>query len=204
MYQNFAIIQVAVTSNLVTVNRKKKGPGYSAKIKCPYCKKNIIVFHILNGANEGGTWNSSNFGHHLVKVHLKTAKTKMPKKKAKKSIDDILDTDSDDNIAIKPDDTIFPKPDDGLVALAVGPVNNAKDVVRTTFCKTAFQSIVDYSDTDESSKGDEDYILIEDTSKVDHLMIESAIDEGKYSDRHKGFLMLVVHCRMFDACVRSV
>lgn len=52
-------------------------PLFSATIRCPYCKYEIAVFHILNESSRYGSWNVSNFGRHLKKVHLKKGETKL-------------------------------------------------------------------------------------------------------------------------------
>lgn len=178
---------------MVTVKRKK-GPAYTAHIKCPYCRANIRSFHTLNGANEIGTWNSSNFGRHLEKVHLKITQNKKTKKRADKSIDDSLDSDHDaikpnrssdknpnENLLAKPNDYSVLTLDDKLVAPAVGSVINMKDVVPITSGETALPALVNCSDTVESCIGDKDYILVEIPSNLD-LVMESAVDKGNFSN----------------------
>ena len=55
---------------------KKKSPEsmqYTAKMKCPHCEDNVVVFHKLSNS-EFGSWNAFNFERHLLKKHKTTTK----------------------------------------------------------------------------------------------------------------------------------
>lgn len=46
---------------------------YTAKIKCPHCEDNVVVFHKLSNS-EFGSWNVFNFERHLLNKHQTTTK----------------------------------------------------------------------------------------------------------------------------------
>ncbi len=191
MDQKFATIQAAITS-MVTIKRNKKTTGYTARIKCPYCKGSISVFHSLNGRKGIGTWNSSNFGRHLDDVHMKNSKKEKSKKRVKKSVDDSLGSDNDVDIATEPNHSLDIKSSESLRSkINENAIKNATSTldsvaigpdmidVPTTASKTVFSGIVNYSDTDGSSDDDKDTILVEVPSNLDPVMMELIANKGK-------------------------